>query len=63
MTHLIDVGCRGFRRRLALWCGSVQRLGPDGADRPVCLHGSMSTKEVLKELVCTFTLDLYVEIC
>lgn len=45
VTNLINVGSRGFWRRLALWCGPVCGLNPDGAGWPVGLYRSISTAD------------------
>lgn len=42
VTNLINVDSGGFRWRLALWCGPVRGLNPDGAGWPVGLHRSIS---------------------
>lgn len=44
-TNLINVGSGGFGWRLALWCGPVRGLNPDGAGWPAGLHGPTSRAE------------------
>lgn len=57
-THLINVGCGGFGWGLALWCGPVHGLSPDGAGWPVGLHRSISTAEVLRGPICIYYIQV-----